>query len=84
VSTFTWFTDDDNEIIGDDTCSLCLKTIAEDEVPLMLFRPRSERSGKGSVDIARFHFSCADELVRLGIIKFGVIRRSQSPPEGSQ
>ena len=84
MSTFTWFTDDDNEIIGDDTCSRCLKTIAEDEVPLLIFRAHPERSGKGSVDIARFHFSCADELVRLGIIKFGVIRRSQSPPEGSQ
>jgi hypothetical protein len=79
VSAFTWFTDDDNEIVGDDICSKCLKTIDEDEVPLMLFREHPERSGRGSVDVARFHWSCADQLIRAGIIKFAAIRRSRSP-----
>jgi hypothetical protein len=67
---FVWFTDDDNEIVGDDICSRCRKTIDEDEVPLLIFREHAGRSGKGSVDIARFHWSCADELIRAGIIKF--------------
>jgi hypothetical protein len=69
IETFSWFTDDDTEIIGDDICSKCHKTIPEDEVPLMLFRQHVGRRGKNSVDIARFHWDCANELLRLGILK---------------
>lgn len=65
---FVWFTDDDVQIVGDDICSKCRKTIDEDEVPLMIFREHAGRSGRGSVDIARFHWKCADELICSGII----------------
>lgn len=83
MSAFTWFTDDDVEIVGDDICSLCLKTIDEDEVPLMLFREHPERSGRGSVDIARFHWNCADQLFRSGTLKLGTIRRSRIDEDAS-
>jgi hypothetical protein len=66
---FVWFTDDDTEIVGDDVCSKCRRTIPEDEVPLLLFRQRLGATGKNSCDIARFHWSCATELIQSGVIK---------------
>jgi hypothetical protein len=68
IEAFVWFTDDDREIVGDDICSKCRLTIAEDEVPLMLFREHQDRVGKNSVDVARFHERCADELIVSGVI----------------
>jgi hypothetical protein len=68
---FQWFTDDDVEIVGDDVCSRCLKAIQDDEVPLMLFRQRVGKTGRNACDIARFHWPCAEELFRLGVIKLG-------------
>lgn len=66
---FVWFTDDDNEIVGDDSCSKCRLPIPEDEVPLLLFRQHEGATGKNSCDIARFHWKCAEELLRAGVIK---------------
>jgi len=70
---FVWFTEADQEIIGSCYCSRCSKIIDEDEVPLMLFRTRSEMQRdfriKQVTDIARFHDACATELIEAGIIK---------------
>jgi hypothetical protein len=66
---FVWFTDFDVEIVGDDICSKCRKTIV-DEVPLMIFRQRIGMMGKGSVDVARFHFECASDLIAAGVLRF--------------
>ena len=65
-SAFVWFTDEDVAIVGDDICSKCLKQIDEDEVPLMLFR---ERSCCAQVDVARFHWCCAQQLFDAGVIR---------------
>jgi hypothetical protein len=68
AQAFVWFTDDDVEIIGDDICSKCKMTIAEDEVPIELFREHPDRVGRNSVDIARFHEHCMKELMHSGVV----------------
>lgn len=47
---FVWFSDSNNEVVGDRYCSHCRRLIDEDDVPLMIFR------GDGpDCQVARFH-----------------------------
>lgn len=64
---FVWFNDFDQSIVGDNICSKCRKDIAEDDVPLTMFRGR-DHEGKKVCEIARFHMSCARELIDAGVI----------------
>lgn len=73
---FVWFTDADVEIVGDDICSRCLRTIDEDHCAPTLFRDRGgavacPATGEihAAVDVARFHSECFEELVVLGILR---------------
>ncbi len=64
---FAFFTDADNEHFWpEEPCSRCFEPVSE-EAPLMLFREvkRYDPLGSKRVEVARFHWTCAE---RLGIL----------------
>jgi hypothetical protein len=77
---FMWVTDNDVFILGDYICSVCCKCKKPltDNVQIMLFREHPEKSGRGSIDIARFHESCFGELLESGVVKLGVLHQDES------
>ena len=64
---FVWFNDFDTELLGN-LCSRCFVEIADHECPLLIFDEWTCKTHGKQVRVARFHWQCAEELIRLGVL----------------